>query len=147
MQQNNFTYSFTTAKTAHEVFQLLSDPRQWWSGVYNETITGSDKSIKDEFTFLAGEGMHFSKQKLVELITDKKIVWEVTESNLRFLKDTNEWTGSKLTFDITTEDAVTKITFTHEGLVPAIECYSECSNGWMQYLTKLKNKLNEPVNA
>ena len=137
----NFTYSFTSSKTPEEVFELLLHIEQWWFGKYEETIKGKSEKINDEFTFNAGGGAHYSKQKLVELIPNKKIVWLVTDSKLSFLRDTGEWIGTKICFDISTEDNKTKLTFTHDGLVPEIECYNACSGGWTQYLEQLKNKL------
>ena len=89
----------------------------------------------------AGGGMHYSKQKLIELIPDKRIVWLVTESKLTFLQDTNEWANTKIRFDITSDGAATTVTFTHEGLVPQIECYGGCSGAWTKYLDKLKEQL------
>lgn len=137
-----FSYSFTSSKTPSEVFDLLLHIDKWWSGLYAESITGESKAVGDEFSFRAGEGMHYSKQKLVELIPDKKIVWQVTESNLRFLHDQNEWANTKLCFDLSAEEGKTKITFTHVGLLPQIECYDSCSNAWTQYLTNLKANLS-----
>jgi hypothetical protein len=137
----DFTYSFTSSKTPAEVFQLLLNIDQWWSGQYEETIEGESKKVNDSFTFHAGGGAHYSKQKLVELIPNKKIVWQVTDSNLSFLSDTSEWTGTRICFDISMEDNKTKITFTHDGLVPEIECYDACSGGWTKYLGELKKKL------
>jgi hypothetical protein len=139
----NYTYSFTTRKSAKEVIELLLDIEKWWSGVYEETITGKSQNIGDEFSFLAGGGMHFSKQKLMELSTDKKVVWQVTESNLSFLKNPSEWENTKLVFDISEIQNKTQITFTHEGLEPNIECYAACSQGWTQYLQNLNHKLND----
>jgi len=92
----DFTYSFTSSKTPAEVFQLLLNIYQWWSGQYEETIEGESKKVNDSFTFHAGGGAHYSKQKLVELIPNKKIVWQVTDSNLSFLSDTSEWTGTRI---------------------------------------------------
>lgn len=137
----NYTYSFTTSKSPNEIFELLLNIDKWWSGIYEETITGSSQKPNDEFSFSAGGGMHFSKQKLVDLIPDKKIVWQVMESNLSFLENPKEWENTKLIFDILVTENGTRVIFTHEGLKPQIECYDQCSNAWTQYLHNLKNKL------
>lgn len=137
----NFTYSFTSSKTPSAIFEFLLHIEQWWSGKYEETIKGKSEKVNDEFTFKAGGGAHYSKQKLVELIPNKKIAWLVTDSKLSFLSDTSEWIGTKICFDISKEDNKTKVTFTHDGLVPEIECYDACSVGWTQYMEQLKNKL------
>jgi len=56
-------------------------------------------------------------------VPGKKIVWLVTESKLSFLKNTNEWKGTKICFEIEQLMDQTKVTFIHEGLVPNIECF------------------------
>ena len=141
MKKDSFTNSFTSSKTSEEVFEALLNVRQWWSGFYEETIKGKSKQVNDEFIFNAGGGAHYSKQKLIELIPNKKIVWLVTDSKLNFLSNTSEWNDSRICFDISAEKNNTRVTFTHDGLVPQIECYNECSTGWTKYLGKLKNEL------
>ena len=141
MQHQHFQYSFTSSKNQTEVFRYLINPVYWWIGLFGETIEGESREIQDEFSFKAGDGVHYSNQKLVELVPDQKIVWLVTESNLSFLKNTNEWAGTKICFDIVQENDHTKITFIHEGLVPEIECYGSCSGAWTQYLQKLEKHI------
>ena len=141
MKKENFTYSFKSSKSAEEVFKALLNVEQWWSGLYEETIEGKSQKVNDEFSFKAGGGVHYSKQKLIELIPDKKIVWLVTDSKLTFLSDPDEWTNSKLIFDISKEGDNTLVTFTHDGLTPQIECWDDCSTGWTGYLNNLKKKL------
>lgn len=110
----NFTYNFSTEKPQNEVFKFLLDATNWWVGFHEEIITGNSQEVGGEFSFFAGGGMHITKQKLVELILDKKIVWLVTESNLSFLNHTEEWKGTKLIFEIQKGlDGETKIKFTH----------------------------------
>lgn len=141
MAHQNFQYSFTTSKNANEVFAFLLNPKNWWMGLFEETIEGKSGKINDEFSFRAGDGVHYSNQKLIQLIAGKKIVWLVTESNLSFLKNANEWAGTKICFDIDILQCKTKITFTHHGLLPAIECYDGCSNAWTEYMQNLRTYL------
>lgn len=142
MNNQNFYYSFTTLKTTSEVFTRISNPKNWWVGLFGETIEGKSSEINDEFSFTAGDGVHYSNQKLIEFIKDAKIVWLVTESNLSFLKNTNEWAGTKICFDVKQEDNKTKVTFCHKGLIPDIECYGSCSGAWLMYLRNLEVSLN-----
>lgn len=137
----NFTYSFISSKTPEAIYNLLLHIDQWWFGVYDETIKGASKQLGDEFSFEAGGGAHYTKQKLVELIPNKRIVWLVTGSKLTFISEPEEWTGTKISFDIAADGAKTKVTFTHEGLVTEIECYGACSSGWTSYLKRLEEKL------
>lgn len=142
MAAQNFSYTFKTLKSPEEVFKTLLDPKQWWNGLHNEMITGKSEQPNDVFVFDAGNGVHHTEQKLIEVIPDQKIVWEVIDSNLTFAKKTNEWTGTKISFEISKEDHNTKIVFTHYGLTPQFECYDGCSSAWLQYLAELEKNLN-----
>ena len=142
---DSYTYRFSTQKSPGEIFQLLLDIDQWWSGLYEESIMGKSQNLGDEFSFSAGGGMHVTKQKLVELIPNKKIVWQVIDSKLTFLDNPFEWENSKLSFDITEQKNETHVLFTHVGLEPQIECYTNCSTAWSQYFSKLEEKLKSQV--
>lgn len=141
MTAQNFQYSFTTSKGTAEVFAHLLNPKNWWVGLFEERIDGKSNAINDEFSFSAGGGAHYSNQKLTELVAGSKITWLVTESNLSFLHNTNEWAGTKLCFTIEEVGDQTKVTFTHDGLVPHFECYGGCSRAWTQYLQNLEQHL------
>jgi hypothetical protein len=139
----SFSHSFTTVKSKEEMHSILLNVKKWWSGIYSETIKGNSKKVNDEFSFSAGGGAHYSKQKLVELIPYSKIVWLVTESNLSFLTNASEWVGTKICFDISTNGNKTKVTFTHEGLTPKFECYGGCSGAWTNYLENLEKAIQQ----
>jgi len=138
---NGFTFSMQTSQSVEKVFKTLLDVRNWWTGLYGEQIKGDSSKLNDEFTFKAGNGVHYSKQKLIEAEPNKRIVWLVTDSNLNFLNKPDEWTGTKICFDIANQSGKTKVTFTHEGLVPKIECYNGCAGAWTQYLENLEKRL------
>ncbi len=137
----DYTFSFESSKTPKNIFETLLNVRKWWVGLYGEEIKGSSKKLNDEFTFGAGDGMHYSKQRLIELVPNKKIVWQVSESDLIFLKKSDEWTNSKICFEIFRQGNQTQVTFTHQGLVPKIECYNGCAGAWTQYMENLAEKL------
>jgi len=129
MSDNNLTSSFTVDQTPEEAFAAINNVRGWWSG----DIEGSTDKLGDEWTYRY-EDVHYSKQKITELVPGKKVVWLVLDSYLNFIKDKTEWNGSKITFEIAKKGHKTEVRFTHVGLVPDHECYGACSNAWGGYI-------------
>ena len=136
MSNQNFSVTLIVDQTPEEVFNAVSNVRKWWSGYYAEEIVGSTEKLNDEFSFRAGGGAHYSKQKLVELVPNEKMVWLVTDSKLNSFKDKNEWTDTKIVFEVGEINNKTQVRFTHVGLTPRIECYSNCSTAWEQLIQK-----------
>ena len=125
MTKSDFTTTITVDKSAKEVFDAINNVAAWWHG----EIKGNSLKLNDEFDYRFRD-MHYSRQRVVELIPGKKIVWLVTESNLSFLKHKSEWTNTHLIFNITEKNGKTEISFSHVGLNPEWECWEACSNGW-----------------
>ncbi len=134
MKNQDFTTTISVERTPDEVYHTILNVRTWWSGLYGETFEGASEKPGDEFIFHAGGGLHYTKQKLIELLPGKKVVWLVTDANLSFVDKTDEWNGTKICFEIFQEQDKTKIVFTHIGLVPEFECYDSCAPAWAQYI-------------
>jgi hypothetical protein len=126
MENKSFTATIEVLQSPLQVFNCIKEVSKWWS----KDFDGSSANVDDEF-IIHHPGAHFSKQKLIEVVPGKKMVWLVTDSNLTWLQnDKHEWTNTKMIFDIILNDNKTKIHFMHEGLVPEKECYTRCVQGW-----------------
>jgi hypothetical protein len=126
MKNKNYMATIEVASSPQDVFNHINDVTKWWS----KDFEGSSTKLNDEFV-ICHPDRHYSKQKLIEVIPDKKVVWLVTESKLNWLeKNKYEWTNTKMIFEITTKGDKTLLHFTHEGLVPEKECYAMCEQGW-----------------
>ena len=95
MKSQNYSTAFTVDRTPEEVFAAINNVRGWWSG----NIEGSTNTLGDEWTYRYKD-IHYSKQKITELVPSKKVVWLVLDSYLNFIEDKSEWNGTKITFEI-----------------------------------------------
>jgi uncharacterized protein YndB with AHSA1/START domain len=124
-KDRDFSTTFTVDQTPEEAFEAITNVRAWWSG----EIAGTTNELGGEFTYRYRD-IHYSKQRVTELVPGKRVVWLVLDSSLEFVKDKHEWNGTSVSFDIGRKGDKTEVCFTHGGLTPAHECYGACSRGW-----------------
>jgi hypothetical protein len=129
MDNKDFTTTLLVDQTPKEAFSAVTNLRAWWSA----GIEGDTDKLNDEFIYHY-QDIHYCKIKLIELVSDRKVVWLVLDNYFKFTKDKSEWKGTKLVFDISKKDNYTEIRFTHEGLVPQYECYEICREAWTNYI-------------
>jgi Activator of Hsp90 ATPase homolog 1-like protein len=134
----NYTTTITVDQTPEEAFAAINNVRGWWTG--DPGVEGSTDKLGDEFTYRY-EDVHYSKQKITELVPGKKVVWLISDARLNFAKDKTEWKGTKITFEISKKGNQTEIRFTHVGLVPQFECFDSCSDAWGSYINGSLRKL------
>lgn len=128
MNIQDYHKRITTTASAEEAFTKISSVSMWWTANFK----GSAKNLNDIFTMQFGENT-FTLQ-VVEVVPNKKLVWQVTDCHMPWLKDTTEWKNTQIVFEISEEKHQTSIDMTHIGLIPEVECYNVCKIGWNQYI-------------
>lgn len=121
----SYTTTFRVDQSPEAAFAAIIDPRAWWSG----TFEGDSDAIGSEFTYRYAD-LHYSRQRVAELIAGRRVAWRVIDAELNFVSDRTEWTGTTITFDIVRVGGQTEVTFTHVGLKPEVECYDTCTDAW-----------------
>lgn len=129
MRGDAYRTSFTVEQSPDQVFAAINDVRAWWTG----EIEGRTDALGAEFTYRY-ENLHRTTQRITEWVPGKRVVWHVVDSQLTFVKDQSEWRGTDIVFEIEKKGPRTEVRFTHQGLVPAIECYDACSGAWGHYV-------------
>jgi len=129
MTATDLSFAILVDQTPREAFNAINNVRGWWSG----TIEGRTDKPGDIFIYRY-EDIHYSKQKITEFIPGRKVVWLVLDSFLSFIKDTTEWNGNEIVFNISQKGNKTEVRFTHHGLAPQSECFEECSDAWGSYI-------------
>lgn len=129
MKTQDYTATILVDETPKQAFDAINNVRGWWS----EEVEGGTEKLNNEFTYHYKD-VHRCKMKLIEVIPGKKVVWLVLENYFDFTEDQTEWTGTKVSFEISEQDGKTQIRFAHLGLIPEFECFDICSNAWGGYI-------------
>lgn len=126
--KNDYHSSISANVSAEKAFNAINNVPAWWA----VNFTGNSKKPNDVFTVRFGET--FVEFKITEMIPLKKVVWHVIDCNLHWINNKKEWKGTSMVFNITSQEGVTRVDVTHEGLVPEAECYNDCIKGWDFYI-------------
>jgi len=109
-EQSELHNHFLVDQTLEEVLAAINNVRGWWSG----EIEGSTEGLGDEFTYRYKD-VHYSKQKLVEVVPARKVVWLILDAWLGFTDNKSEWNGTKVIFEVSKSGDKTEVRFTHKG--------------------------------
>jgi hypothetical protein len=129
MSNQNFATTFVVDQTPEAVVAAITNVRGWWSG----EIEGNTGELDAEFTYRY-QDVHYSKQKITEMIPGEKVAWRVLDAYVNFADDPDEWIGTDITFEVARKGNQTEVNFTHRGLVPEFECFDKCSSAWGFYI-------------
>ena len=107
----NYAVAIEVAKSPKDVFRhIINDVSKFWP----EEFEGESTKLNDEFVFRTGDS-HYSKNKVVEFVPNKKVVWLVTESIRK--TDGFEWTGTKMIFELAPKADNTLLKFAYDGFI------------------------------
>jgi uncharacterized protein YndB with AHSA1/START domain len=129
MNDASYTTTIEVDRTPEEVFDAVVDVRSWWFG----DIEGPTDRLGADFTYSV-PGIHWNAMRITELEPGRAVAWLVTDSRLEFTDVKDEWTGTTIRFDIEPVGDRTRLRFTHDGLVPEYECFTDCSNAWGSFV-------------
>jgi hypothetical protein len=135
MSANNYHFSFTTKVSPAEAADKIWRISDWWTS----KVTGTAEHKGDVFTVNFGET--FVTLVVAEELPATGFVWAVTDCNLHWLKNKNEWNGTQIVWAISSAGGETTISMTHIGLVPEVECYENCRKGWNFYVGECLRRL------
>ena len=111
----NYTISIEIEKSPVDIFNHLThDVAKFWP----EDFEGASAKLNDEFVFSLGDS-HYSKNKIAELVPNKKVVWLTTESIRK--ADNYDWSGTKMIFELIPKGDKTVVQYTYDGPVLADE--------------------------
>ena len=128
MSTNSYTREIIVSNTPHAAYQALTTGfDKWWT---TSCIPISEMGDKITFrfgpTYWVMRASNLDPPNCVELeCIEAHHVHEGLPSSIL-----NEWEGTKLRWDILEQGTKTKIVLTHEGLVPSLNCYETCEQGW-----------------
>ena len=105
-----YTSSIEVSKSPAEVFDHLLALSKWWP----EEYVGESIKLNTVFDLKTGDG-HYAKNRVIEFVPDKKLVW-LTISSFR-KTDKFDWTGTRFIFELIPDGNTTNLRFTYDGVV------------------------------
>jgi uncharacterized protein YndB with AHSA1/START domain len=140
---DNFKMTIIIQATDNKVFDALTNSiTKWWT----EMFEGTSNKQGQFFTIRFGTNV-FKTMRVEELIENKKVVWNVTDSliDIPELNNKTEWINTKIVWEISIQDNQTELHLTHFGLTPQVECYNICQNGWHNFTDSLTQFINTGI--
>jgi len=133
-RDRDFTASIVAAIPPSTAFGLVGRVSDWWVA----DVEGEAVNLGDVFTVRSGTT--WVKFKIVEVVPSEKLVWKVVDCYLPWNGDKTEWNNTAIIWELSASEGRTQIKFIHQGLVPEVECYSQCAKSWSSYIKESLHK-------
>lgn len=139
---DDFTHVIRVCATPAAAYRAVTrEFDNWWTHA-----TNSFRAVGDEVSFRF-DPVYWT-MRAEALVPNRHVVLECIDANhihegVLPLSAREEWLGTRLRWQIEPCDSATRITFIHEGLVPALACYAICRSGWEHFFgNSLKSYLD-----
>ncbi|MFD2872041.1 SRPBCC domain-containing protein [Mucilaginibacter ximonensis] len=130
MKENTTEFSCTISvpQPASEVFKAISQVSQWWVA----DVDGSADQPGAVFT--VHFGTTWVKFQITGWTPGQQVTWQVIDCTLPWNRtDEQEWNGTAILWLLENDGALTRVTFTHEGL-SVLDCAGQCEKAWTGYI-------------
>ena len=124
MDTQDYSIRIEASVPVDEAFAGIQNVAAWWT----KSFTGQARQAGDAFSVRFGST--FVDFSVANVVPEQQIVWQVASSSLPWLKNPDEWTGTRVVWDLSRTGTTTQIRMTHIGLAPQVECYGQCEAGW-----------------
>lgn len=129
MKNESYSVTISVPVKREQAFDAVANRiSEWWG----KDLEGGSARLNDVFTIHFGKT--FGKFEISDCDPPKKIVWNCIDNYLDIFNDKTQWKGTRLIWEFSDAPGGASIQFTHDGLIPIIECYSDCIKGWDFYL-------------
>jgi uncharacterized protein YndB with AHSA1/START domain len=138
MSRQSYSTEIQIAAKPESVYKAITkDIDKWWTELSNQALQVGDPSVvrfekKTSWVMTVSEAFH-----------NRLLVWKVAEAHhdIEGIAKKDEWKGTIIKWKIVENETGSKVTLTHHGLVPELECFAICQAGWSYFLGSLKDYL------
>ena len=138
MARQSYSAEILISAKPESVYEAITgDIDKWWTELSNQAVQVGDQ-LTVRFEKTACWVMTVSR-----VIPNRLLVWKVIDANhdIEDLTNKDEWLNTTIKWEIAENETGSKVTLTHHGLVPVLQCYEICHAGWDYFLGSLKNYL------
>ncbi|MBO9465108.1 SRPBCC domain-containing protein [Tropicibacter sp. R15_0] len=121
---NDYTATIRTPASVETAQKAIFDEMHiWWSTRVEKTASGATIHFGNSHV-----SFDFAKR-------DGTYVWTCREANMIIedVADATEWQGTSLIWQILPDGDGSRITLSHLGLTPSLDCHDVCTRGWQKY--------------
>lgn len=142
MITTDYSLNETVKSSPDEAYKAITERiADWWTRHFEGAAVESGQLFTVAFD---EQKSIFKKMRIGQTIPGKLVEWECIDAflNIDALSNKTEWIGTKMIWTIEPSGTGAKLTITHEGFSPEMECFEICDAGWRQFFGSLVKLLN-----